>query len=195
MTRRLQQQIAFLTEADKLKSVARRTRLIDDSRPENSAEHTWHVLLGALVLREYFAGPFDPVHMLELLVVHDLVEIDAGDTFAYDHSGQGTRLDRERAAADRLYGLLPSDQTAYFRALWDEFEAQQTPEARIANALDRLQPLLQNAASNGGTWRTYGLSREDVLQRMAPLETTLPQVWPSVVAMVEQFCPPRPGAE
>jgi putative hydrolase of HD superfamily len=130
--------------------------------------------------------------VLELLAVHDLVEIDAGDTFAYDTAGLGTKPDRERAAADRLYGLLPPDQTAYFRALWEEFEAQITPEAKIANALDRFQPLLQNAASNGGTWRTYGLSREDVLQRMAPLETTMPGVWSSVVAIVEKFCPPEP---
>src|SRR5215467_6436021 len=124
MAHRLQQQIAFLIEADKLKAVTRRTRLVDDSRLENSAEHTWHVLLGALVLREYFAEPCDLVHVLELLAVHDLVEIDAGDTFAYDTAGLGTKPDRERAAADRLYGLLPPDQTAYFRALWEEFEAQ-----------------------------------------------------------------------
>ena len=155
---RLARQIEFLIEADKLKTVMRQTALVDSSR------------------------------VLELIAVHDLVEIDAGDTFAYDSAAQKTRLRRETAAADRIFGLLPTDQRDHFRALWEEFEAQQTAESRFANALDRLQPLLQNAGSNGGSWRNHALSRDDVLQRMAPLESNLPRTWPSVVAIIDTFC-------
>jgi len=185
---RLAKQIEFLIEADKLKTVMRQTPLVDSSRRENSAEHTWHVILAALVMQEYLAERVDLTRVLELIAVHDLVEIDAGDTFAYDSAAQKTRLRRETAAADRIFGLLPSDQRDYFRALWEEFEAQQTAESRFANALDRLQPLLQNAGSNGGSWRNHALSRDDVLQRMAPLESNLPRTWPSVVAIIDTFC-------
>jgi putative hydrolase of HD superfamily len=146
---RIARQLAFLLEADKLKSVLRRTPLVDGSRQENSAEHSWHLVLAAMVLREHVTLACDLVHVLELLAVHDLVEIDAGDTFAYDIPSQSTKAARETAAAERIFGLLPSDQAAPFRELWEEFEAQQTSEARFANALDRVQPLLQNAASGG----------------------------------------------
>ena len=185
---RVPQQIAFLVEADKLKGILRRTSLMDASRRENSAEHSWHLVLLALVLREHVAAEVDLLRVLEMLAVHDLVEIDAGDTFAYDPAHQATQAAREVAAADRIFGLLPGDQAGHFRALWDEFEAQQTPEARFANAVDRFQPLLQNAGSGGGTWRTHGLSRETVLQRMAPVQSALPELWATVVAVVETFC-------
>lgn len=190
MTRsgRLSQQIAFLIEADKLKTVLRRTSLMDSSRQENSAEHSWHLVLAALVLREHAAGDVDLVRVLQILTVHDLVEIDAGDTFAYDEVGLATKVQREEAAADRLFGLLPPDQGGEFRALWDEFEAQETAESRFANALDRLQPLLQNAGCGGGTWRTHNLTREAVLDRMAPVMVGLPNLWPTVVEVVDAFC-------
>ena len=185
---RLAKQIEFLIEADKLKTIIRQTPLVDSSRRENSAEHTWHVILAALVMQEYMAERVDLTRVLELIAVHDLVEIDAGDTFAYDTAAQQTRLSRETVAAERIFGLLPSDQRDYFRALWEEFEAQESAESRFANALDRLQPLLQNAGSNGGSWRVHALTREDVLQRMAPLESNLPRTWPSVVAIIDAFC-------
>ena len=185
---RLARQIAFIVEADRLKSIIRRTPLIDGSRLENSAEHSWHLALAALVLREYVAEPVDLLRVLELVTVHDLVEIDAGDAFAYDAAAQSMKAAREQAAADRLFGLLPDDQTEYVRALWEEFEAQATMEARFANALDRLQPLLQNANSGGGSWRTHDLTRADVLRRMAPVETALPALWPSVVEIIDRFC-------
>lgn len=185
---RLARQIAFLVEADRLKSVIRRTPLVDGSRLENSAEHSWHLALAALVLREHAAAPVDLVRVLELVVVHDLVEIDAGDAFAYDAAAQSIRAQREEAAADRLFGLLPSEQAAYVRNLWDEFEAGQTIESQFANALDRLQPLLQNASSGGGSWRTHDLTRADVLRRMAPIETAMPAIWPTVVEIVDAFC-------
>jgi len=185
---RLSRQVAFLIEADKLKTVLRRTPLTDSSRRENSAEHSWHLVLTALILREYAAFEFDVLHTLELLAVHDLVEIDAGDTFAYDAVAQATRRDREFAAADRVFGLLPTDQALYFSRLWNEFERQTTPESQFANALDRFQPLLQNACDDGGTWRAHNLQRDDVLRRMAPVEAALPDLWPLVIKVVDSFC-------
>jgi 5'-deoxynucleotidase YfbR-like HD superfamily hydrolase len=185
---RLSQQIAFLVEADKLKNILRRTPLVDSSRRENSAEHSWHLVLAAMVMREYVTEECDFLRALELMAVHDLVEIDAGDTFAYDAIGQTTKASRETAAAGRIFGLLPSGQASYFRALWEEFEAQQTSESRFANALDRFQPLLQNACSGGGSWRTHNLSRDQVLQRMAPVEVVLPNLWPAVLDIVDSFC-------
>lgn len=184
---RLSRQIAFLTEADKLKRVLRRTLIADGSRRENSAEHSWHIVLLAMVLREYASEPLNFEHALEMLAVHDLVEIDAGDTFAYDGEGNNTRADREARAADRLFRLLPPDSGAAFRSLWEEFEAFQTREARFANAVDRLQPFLQNLATQGGTWRIYNPTREQVFERMSPVRTTLPTLWPFVQEAIEEY--------
>lgn len=180
--------MAFLIEADKLKTVSRRTPLVDSSRRENSAEHSWHLVLATMILREYVTFEVDLLHVLEMVAVHDLVEIDAGDTFAYDEEGQTTRARRELAAADRIFGLLPGDQSQHFRTLWEEFEAQRTTESRLANAIDRFQPLMQNACSGGGSWSTHRLTRDPVLRRMAPVETTMPSLWPTVVAIVDSFC-------
>jgi putative hydrolase of HD superfamily len=185
---RLSRQIAFLIEADKLKQIMRRTSLVDGSRAENSAEHTWHMILGAMIAAEYMPEPFKLSRAIELIAVHDLVEIDAGDTFAYDLTGYETKLERERAAADRVFGLLPDDQGARLRGLWEEFEDQTTPEARFANAIDRLQPLLQNAYSGGGSWSAHDVTRDQILRRMAPIEATLPALWPFVVELIDRFC-------
>jgi putative hydrolase of HD superfamily len=185
---RLGRQLAFLVEADKLKHVLRRTPLVDASRPENSAEHSWHMILTALVVSEHVPDTLDLPHAIELMAVHDLVEIDAGDTFAYDLDAQKGKAEREQTAAGRLFGMLPEDQAARFHALWEEFEAQITPEARFANAIDRLQPFLQNAYSGGGSWGQHCVTRDQVLRRMAPIETTLPDVWPIVADLIEQFC-------
>ena len=185
---RLAQQIAFLIEADKLKNILRRTPLADSSRLENSAEHSWHLVLVAMIVREYAASPIDLLRVIEMVAVHDLVEIDAGDTFAYDSAGLATKVGREITAADRIFGLLPGDQRSYVRSLWEEFEAQDTPESRFANALDRLQPFLLNAHAQGGSWRTHNLSRDQVLKRMAPIESAMPQIWPLVVQVIDAFC-------
>jgi putative hydrolase of HD superfamily len=185
---RVARQIGFLIEADKLKTVLRRTPILDRSRRENSAEHSWHLMLAALVLREHLSVACDLLHALQLLVVHDLVEIDAGDTFAFDRDGQATKAERERVAAERLFGLLPSDQAGEFRALWDEFESHDTAEARFAHALDRIQPFLLNAWTGGGSWLTHDVTREQVLRRMAPVETTMPAIWPTVMEIVDVFC-------
>ncbi len=184
---RLTQQMAFLVEADKLKTILRRTPLTDRSRLENSAEHSWHLALAAIVLREHAPADVDLARVLELTVVHDLVEIYAGDTFAYDPVGHQTKADREREAAERLFGLLPTDQGAHLRERWDEFEAQQTSSSRYANALDRLQALLLNMTAGGGSWTTHRVTRQQVLARMAPIEAALPAIWPFIIDVVERF--------
>jgi putative hydrolase of HD superfamily len=188
MDERLARQIAFLVEADKLKTVVRRTPLVDLSRLENSAEHSWHLVLVILVMREYGPKDIDWMRVMAMVTVHDLVEIDAGDVSAYDVDAFAAKALREQAAADRIFGLLPPDQQEQFRDLWDEFEAHETPEARFANAVDRLQPLIQNAHASGGSWRNQTLLRRQILNRMAPIETSLPDVWPHVLDVVESFC-------
>jgi putative hydrolases of HD superfamily len=185
---RLAQQVAFLVLADGLKTIIRRTPLTDNSRLENSAEHSWHLALAALALREYAHTDLDLGHVLELVTVHDLVEIDAGDTFAYDAVGHETKAERERTAANRIFGLLPADQGTRLRGLWEEFEAQLTPESCYANALDRLQALLQNMQAGGGSWSAHRVTRAQVLTRMAPVQSALPEIWPFVLDVIDRAC-------
>ena len=166
---RLAQQLAFIVEIDRLKGIIRRAPLIDGSRRQNSAEHSWHLALMAMVLAEHIDEPVDVGRTIRLVLVHDIIEIDAGDTFAYDLTGYVDKAEREERAAGRIFGLLPGDQAAEFRALWDEFEAHQTAEARFANALDRLMPLLHNYLNEGGVWRENGIGADRVRQRMAPV--------------------------
>jgi len=191
----MEQQIAFLLEADRLKNVLRRTTLTDSSRQENSAEHSWHLALAAMILKEYAVEPVDLPRVTKMVVVHDLVEIDAGDTFAYDSAANTSKSVRERAAADRIFSLLPPDLGGELRTLWEEFEAYATPDARFANAIDRLQPLLQNMKTEGGTWRVYGPTREQVLERMDPVRVAVPAFWPVVVNYVDQFFAQRTHSE
>ncbi|MFC6093134.1 HD domain-containing protein [Saccharothrix lopnurensis] len=164
---RLAAQIRFIVEIDKLKTVLRRSPLVADDRLENDAEHSWHLAMMVPILAEYADDPIDVGHTVELVLLHDLVEVYAGDTFLYDDEARQDQEAREQAAADRLFALLPDDQAVRFRALWDEFEARQTPEARFAKAMDRLQPLLLNFNNRGGTWRTPGVTEADVLRRKA----------------------------
>ena len=159
---RLSAQIDFLIEIDRLKHVLRRTYLPGSDRHENSAEHSWHLALAALVLAEYSAAPIDVGHVLRLALVHDIVEIDAGDTFFYDAAGTLDKAEREQRAAGRIFGLLPPDQTAELRALWDEFEARATAEAQLAYALDRFMPLLHNYLTEGRPWRQHGVTSDQV---------------------------------
>jgi putative hydrolases of HD superfamily len=183
---RLQQQIVFVIEIDRLKQVLRQTQLIDASRRENSAEHSWHLAMMALVLAEYAPAGVNIQRAIHQVLIHDLVEIDAGDTFCYDVAGHDDKADREQQAAERIFGLLPSPIDQDLRQLWDEFEAQVTPTARFAASLDRIQPLLHNWQTQGGTWKQHGINRAQVMQRMAPVEQGAPELWPFVLEVIEE---------
>jgi putative hydrolases of HD superfamily len=171
---RLEQQIAFIVEIDRLKTVIRQNYLADGSRRENTAEHSWHVTLMAMILSEHAAEAVDSARVLELLLVHDLVEIDAGDTFAYDSVGEQTKAAREQAAAERIFGLLPAAQADYLRAAWDEYEASATPEARFALALDRLMPMIHNALTQGRAWQANGVTADKVRHRAESISRGAP---------------------
>ncbi|MFI1200253.1 HD family hydrolase [Streptomyces sp. NPDC020883] len=174
---RLRRQIEFIIEVDRLKDVFRRSPLLAADRRENDAEHSWHLALMTLVLAEYADEPIDTGKVLALVVLHDLVEIYAGDTFLYDTAAAADQREREQAAADRLFALLPTDQQDHFRSLWDEFEERRTPEARFAKAMDRLQPLLLNYGNRGGTWRTPGVTEQDVLTRKSVIKDASADLW------------------
>jgi putative hydrolases of HD superfamily len=182
---RLSQQIQFIVEIDKLKTVLRQTLLTDSSRRENSAEHSWHIALMAMILAEYAPGPIAVLRVMKMLLLHDLVEIDAGDTFCYDTQGNMDKSDREQQAADRLFGLLPPDQAAEFRALWEEFEARTTPDAQFAASLDRLQPVLHNQQTQGGTWQQYGITRDRVAHRLEPMKQGAPPLWHYIQSVLD----------
>ena len=182
---RLTQQIQFIQEIDQLKQVLRQTLLMDGSRQENSAEHSWHLALMAISLEDYAPEGVDLPKAIKLVLLHDLVEIDAGDTFCYDSAANQDKALREIKAADRIFGLLPTEQGAKLRALWDEFEAQATPTAKFAAALDRLQPLLHNQQTKGGTWKLHGINRSQVMRRMQPVKTGAPGLWPFVLQVIE----------
>ncbi len=166
---RLTQQIQFVMEIDKLKSILRQTSLMDNSRRENSAEHSWHLAVMALTLGDYAEPNTDLTRVVKMVLVHDIVEIDAGDTFAYDAQGYIDKEEREQQAATRIFGLLPHDQRDELLALWHEFEAVTTPESRFANALDRLEPLLGNYANGGGSWQKPGVTLTKIQKRMEPI--------------------------
>ncbi|RNL82977.1 HD domain-containing protein [Halostreptopolyspora alba] len=163
---RITEQLRFVLETDKLKRVLRRNTLIDGSRRENAAEHSWQLALAARTFAEYAPKGTDISHVVEMLVLHDIVEIDAGDTFVYDTHESASQPERERAAADRLYALLPGDQNAHTRALWEEFEARETREARFAHAIDRLAPMLANWHTEGGAWVRHRVTRDQVLDKV-----------------------------
>jgi len=185
---RLERQLAFLREIDKLKAVARHNRLLDGSRRENAAEHSWHLALMALVLADWApARPIDLFRVVQMLLIHDIVEIDAGDVFYYGNAGDGQKQ-REQAAAQRLFGLLPPDQAQQFQALWEEFEAGETPEAAFARALDRFQPIYGNCLLEGGTWRDFGVTREDVETRSGPwVQRGAPELWAFCQQMLDEL--------
>ena len=183
---RLDRQLRFIAELDKLKRVERMISLIGGGRRENSAEHSWHLAVMAPLLTEYAPADLDLARVMTMLVVHDVVEIDAGDTFAFDEAGAVHQHERESRAADRLFGLLPADQAAHLRGCWDDFEERATPEARFAVALDRLQGLLMNRGNDGGTWKLHDISREQVLERMAPIREGAPELWGVVLAVLDE---------
>lgn len=183
---RLAQQLQFILEIDRLKQVLRQTLLIDGSRRENSAEHSWHLAMMAILMAEYAPHPVNLLRVLKMVLIHDIIEIDAGDTFCYDTVGLQDKAEREAQAAKRLFGLLPADQAEELRSLWAEFETQASPDAQFATALDRLQPILHNYQTQGGTWRLHQIHQDQVKQRMAPVATGAPDLWSLVEQIIEK---------
>jgi putative hydrolases of HD superfamily len=183
---RLDAQLGFILEIDKLKRILRQTVHLDCARRENDAEHSWHLAVMAMLLAEYANEAVDVKRVMQMVLIHDIVEIDAGDTFCYDEEGRKTQAAREQKAADRLFGLLPADQSSEFRAAWDEFESAATPEARYARAIDRMQPLLHNLETDGFAWKQHRVSREDVLSRNAPIGDAAPRLWEYLVARINE---------
>ncbi len=165
MEERFEKQLAFCREIDKEKEIGRQTYLADGSRKENDAEHAWHMAIMAVLLNEYSNEKIDVLKTITMLLIHDIVEIDAGDTFAYDEEGKKSQRERELKAADRIFGLLPEDQGEKFRALWDEFEARETPEAKFARTLDNFQPAMLNKASGGKSWKEHSVHVDQVMER------------------------------
>ncbi|MBI2515922.1 MAG: HD domain-containing protein [Opitutae bacterium] len=196
---RLARQIEFLVEVDKLKEVLRRTVVTQSRRAENSAEHTWHLCLVVVTLAEHANAPqLDLLRVLRMLLIHDLVEIDAGDTFAYDAAAMVGQHEREARAAERIFGLLPPDQTAEYRALWDEFEAHTTPEAQFALACDRFQAMLLNARTEGHAWKKHGVTHDRVLARNAAVQDGSQAIWEYATRMIGEsvaqgHLPPAPA--
>jgi putative hydrolase of HD superfamily len=175
---RLTRQIAFIVEIDKLKKVTRQTILTDRSRHENDAEHSWHLATMALLLGHYAQdASLDLFRVVKMVLIHDLVEIDAGDTYCYDDTAREDQTAREKRAAQRIFALLPDDQAEEFHELWTEFEIRHTPEARFAAALDCLQPLLHNYHTDGTMWKVHGIQSGQVLERNRCIADSAPELW------------------
>jgi putative hydrolases of HD superfamily len=184
---RLARQMQFILEVDRLKEVFRQTVLTHSRRAENDAEHSWHLALMVIVLAEHAKAPgLDVLRVLKMVLLHDLVEIDAGDTFVYDETARADQAERETRAADRIFGLLPQDQGREFRALWEEFEARRTPEARFAAACDRLQPMLLNVHTDGASWRRHGITSDRVLARNGHIVEGSTALWAYAEAMIAE---------
>lgn len=182
---RLERQIRFAVEIDKLKSVIRRTWLVDRSRREDAAGHSWHLAAMCMLLAEYAPKQVDLCRVLQMALVHDLVEIDAGDTYVYDAEATADKSDREQRAADRLFSLLPADQAKQWRALWEEFEGRQTPEARFTAAVDRLQPILNNYHTGGAAWQEHQIRINQVLERNRPFVQESPVLWDLIQRLLQ----------
>jgi len=174
---RLERQIAFILEIDKLKAVIRRTYLMNVDRAENTAEHSWHLAMMAILLAEHANEPVDVARVVKMVLIHDIVEIDAGDTYFYDSTAALDKVERERAAADRIFGMLPDDQAGDLREVWEEFEAGRTAEARFALALDRFIPQLHNYHTHGRSWSEHGITVDRVLERNASMADGSKKLW------------------
>ncbi|MDB6126346.1 MAG: metal-dependent phosphohydrolase superfamily [Verrucomicrobia bacterium] len=183
---RLARQIEFIVEVDKLKEIFRQTINTQSRRAENDAEHSWHLCLCVIVLSEHAnQASLDVLRVLKMLIVHDLVEIDAGDTFAYDTAAMANQHEREAKAADRIFGLLPADQEREFRGLWDEFEDKKTPESKFATAVDRFQPMLLNCRTEGAAWNRHGVTQDRVVARNHHIAEGCAELWNYAEKMVQ----------
>lgn len=166
ITERLKKQIEFMLELDKIKNIYRQTYVLHEDRKENDAEHSWHLAVLAFLLAEYANEPIDVLHVIKMVLVHDIVEIDAGDTYGYDEEGYKTKAEREEKAAQRIFGLLPDDQKREFYNLWREFEDNKTNDAKFATVLDRIQPLLLNYTKGGVSWKEHDICKSQVINRI-----------------------------
>jgi putative hydrolase of HD superfamily len=182
---RFERQIQFILEVDKLKTILRRTYLINEDRAENTAEHSWHLAIMAILLSEHANEPVNVARVVKMVLVHDIVEIDAGDTYFYDAKAALDKSKRERAAADRLFGILPTDQGAELRELWEEFEAGNTPDARFALALDRFMPQLHNYHTGGRSWAEHGITIDRVLERNESMAEGSAKLWECARALLD----------
>ncbi|GAB3280884.1 HD domain-containing protein [Larkinella harenae] len=179
-------QIEFIKEVDKLKYILRKTKLFNSDRNENDAEHSWHLALMALVLVEHANFPVDVLKVMKMLLIHDIVEIDAGDTFIYDTQKSHDNTEEERKAAQRIFGLLPAHQAYELIAVWEEFEAGQTNEAKFARAMDRLEPLLQNTSNNGGTWKEFGVTYQNVYTKKQMIRQGSESIWQYAERLIQE---------
>lgn len=182
---RLEQQLQFICEIDKVKNIFRQTYLIQGNRKENDAEHSWHIALMAVILQEYVPQA-NVAKVITMVLIHDLVEIDAGDTYAYDEEGAKTKRARESACADRLFGMLPKEQGIQFRNLWEEFEAYETIEAKYAHLLDNLQPMLLNDSKNGISWKEHQVKKSQIYKRNEHIEETSKEIWECMKQIVDK---------
>ena len=176
-TENLLKQVAFIKEIDKLKYIQRKTKLLNSDRPENDAEHSWHLAMMTIVLAEHSDTPIDVLKVLKMVLIHDIVEIDAGDTFIYDATKNHTNTHEELLAAKRIFGLLPTEQAEEFIAVWEEFEAGETDEAKFARSMDRFEPLLQNASNQGGTWAEFKVPYQKVYDKKKAIKNGSTTLW------------------
>ena len=183
---RLKKQMEFIVEVDKVKNIFRQTYLSDGERKENDAEHSWHLALMAVLLKEYSYEEVDLAKVIPMVLIHDLVEIDAGDTYAYDAAGKATQKERENRAADRIFGLLPADQGNWFRQLWNEFEEYTTAESKFAHLLDNCQPLLLNDASNGLSWTEHQVKKSQIYKRNEHIPEASGVIWEYMQGIIEK---------
>ena len=176
-TNHLIQQINFIKEIDKIKYIQRKTKLFNSDRRENDAEHSWHLAMMTIVLAEHSDVPIDVLKVLKMVLIHDIVEIDAGDTFIYDTKKNHTNTNEERNAANRIFGMLPKEQAEELISIWEEFESGETDEAKFAKSMDRFEPLLQNVSNNGGTWTEFGVNYDKVFEKKKDIKEGSSSLW------------------
>ena len=179
-------QIEFIREIDKLKYIFRKTKLINSDRPENDAEHSWHLAMMAIVLAGHANEPIDLEKVMKMVLIHDIVEIDSGDVFVYDTTKSHDNFDEELKAARRIFGILPEEQAEEFINLWIEFEEMKTPESKFARSLDRLEPLLQNASNNGGTWREFDVKYDQVMEKKQVIKDGSEELWKFAKQLIDE---------
>ncbi|SDT66351.1 putative hydrolases of HD superfamily [Mucilaginibacter mallensis] len=182
----LLKQVAFIHEIDKVKYILRKTKLFNSERNENDAEHSWHLAVMAIILAEYANEPVDVLKVVKMLLIHDVVEIDAGDIFLYDTNISHTNTAAEQKAAERIFGLLPTEQAEELIAIWEEFESGETMEAKFARAMDRLEPLLQNISNKGGTWKEFDVRYEKVLEKKGVIAKGSEHLWAFAKELIDE---------